>query len=52
MPPDLAIILPVPFGPTVKSILESSPVASMDGLLPVAALVTSIDLLQMMWFEK
>ena len=42
MPPDLAIILPVPFGPTVKSTFESSPVASIDGLLPVAAFVTSI----------
>ena len=42
MPPDLAIILPVPFGPIVKSTLESSPVASIAGLLPVAALVISI----------
>ena len=33
--------LPVPFGPTFKSILESPPVAWIDGALPVAALVIS-----------
>ena len=41
MPPDLAIKYPIPFGPRVKFTLLSSPVASIDGLLPVAAFVIS-----------
>ena len=32
---------PVPFGPTFKLILESPPVAWIDGAFPVAALVIS-----------
>ena len=34
--------LPVPFGPTFKSMLESPPVAWIDGALLVAAFVISI----------